>query len=136
MNVFNLSILEADKPFYIGECESLVVPTTEGQYGVQAHHRNMIAAIVAGTLKYRTPDGEEKLAAVSNGMIRIEDNDVLVLVEAAERPEDIDENRAQRAAAEAKEAILQRKTIQEYRLAQDRMVRELNRLRVKSKFQR
>lgn len=136
MNVFNLSFLEADKPFYIGECESLVVPTTEGQYGVQAHHRNMIAAVVAGTLKYRTPDGEERLAAVSNGIMRIEDNDVLVLVEAAERPEDIDENRAQKAAAEAKEAILQQKTMQEYRLAQDRMVRELNRLRVKSRYQK
>lgn len=135
MNVFHLSILEADKPFYVGECESLIVPTTEGQYGVQAHHRNMIAAVVAGTLKYRTPGGEDQLAAVSNGMIRIENNDVLVLVESAERPEDIDINRAQAAAARAKEAILQKKTIQEYRLAQDKMARELNRLRVKNRYQ-
>lgn len=130
MNVFHLSFLEADKPFYVGECESLIVPTTEGQYGVQAHHRSMIAAIVPGTLKYRTPGGDEYMAAVSKGLIRIEDNDVLVLVEAAERPEEIDINRAQQAAAEAKEAILQQKTAQEYRLAQDRMVRELNRLKV------
>lgn len=130
MNTFHLSFLKATKPFYVGECESLIVPTTEGQYGVQAHHRSMITAIVPGTLKYRTPDGEEVYAAVSNGMLRVEDNTVLVLVETAELPEEIDIARAQQAAAKAKEALLQKRQPEEYRLAQDCVMREMNRLRV------
>ena len=46
MNTFKLNILAADKTFYIGDAISLIIPTTEGQYGILAHHRNMIAATV------------------------------------------------------------------------------------------
>ena len=63
--MFPLHILAADKPFYEGDCESLVVPTLDGEYGVLAHHCNIILAIVPGTLTYRTPDGETHPAAVA-----------------------------------------------------------------------
>ena len=45
MRTFQLHILAADRVFFEGECESVVAPTASGQYGVQAHHSNMIAAI-------------------------------------------------------------------------------------------
>lgn len=45
---FRLHILAADRPFYDGDCVSLVVPTPSGQYGVLAHHSDYIAAIVPG----------------------------------------------------------------------------------------
>ncbi len=61
---------------------------------------------------------------------------MLVLVDSAERPEEIDANRAQRAAAEAKEAMLQKKTVQEYKMAQAHLARAINRLRVKRSFAR
>ena len=89
MNTFRLHILAADRVFFEGDCTSLIVPTVHGQYGVQARHSNMIAALVPGQLTFRCPDAPERLAAVSAGMIKVEDNDVLVLVDAAERPEDI-----------------------------------------------
>ncbi len=74
----------------------------------------------------------EKFAAVSSGLVKVENNEVLVLVDSAERPEDIDENRAKRAAAEAKEAMLQKRSIQEYQQAQANLARAINRLRIKS----
>ena len=67
-------------------------------------------------------------------MVKVEDNDVLVLVDSAERPEEIDTNRAERAVAEAKEAMLQKKTVQEYKMAQAHLARAINRLRVKRSF--
>ena len=70
-------------------------------------------------------------AAVSAGMIKVEHNDVLILVDSAERPEDIDVVRAQREADEAREAILQKNSIREYRSAQAALARSINRLRVK-----
>ena len=131
MNVFTLVILAAEKMFYEGECVSLVVPTTQGQYGIQAMHSNMIAAIVPGMMKYTTPDGEETIAAVSEGIVKVENNHALLLLDTVERPEEIDENRAKRAAEEAEEAILQKKSIQDYQAAQAKMARAINRLRVK-----
>ena len=57
MRTFQLHILAADRVFFEGECESVVAPTASGQYGVQAHHSNMIAAISPGELTFRTAQG-------------------------------------------------------------------------------
>lgn len=132
MKPFHVSILAADKPVYEGPCESLIVPTTRGQYGILAGHSNMISAIVPGTLTYRIPGQENLLLAVSEGMVKTEDEEVLVLVDSAERPEEIDINRAKREAAQAKEEMLQKRSILEYRAAQGQLLRALNRLKVKN----
>ncbi|OUP48863.1 ATP synthase F1 subunit epsilon [Lachnoclostridium sp. An181] len=131
---FNVHILAANHPFYEGECQSLILPTLNGMYGVRAHHRNMITAIVPGELQYQLPGEEKQVASVSAGLAKIENGEVLVLVDSAERPEEIDVNRAKRQADEAKEAILQKKSIQEYRIAQASLARALSRLRVKNRI--
>lgn len=132
MENFPVHILAADEPFYVGPCQSISVPTTTGMYGVLAHHTNVIMAIVPGTLRYRCEGEDEKLAAVSAGLMKVENGEVLILVDSAERPEEIDANRAQRAADRAKEELLQKKSIQEYRMAQSNLARALSRLQVKS----
>ena len=134
--MFPLHVLAADKPFYEGDCESLVVPTLDGEYGVLAGHCNTICAIVPGELTFRTPDGETLAAAVASGITKIENGEALVLVDSAVRPEDVDEVRQRRIADEAKEALLQKKSIEEHHAAQARLARALARLRVKSKYGR
>ena len=131
MSSFKVHILAADESFYEGECESLVVPTSNGQYGIWANHANTISAIVPGEMLYRLPGGQEQRAAVSSGMVKIENNEVLVLVDSAERPEEIDANRAKRAADAAREALLQKQSFREYQEAQVTLARAIARLRVK-----
>ena len=135
MRTFTVHILAADHVFYEGACESLILPTVEGQYGILAGHSNAISAVVPGTLTYRTPDGETVTAAVSPGLVKVEDNDVRVLGESAERPEEIDANRARRDADAAKEAMLQQHSLREYRTAQANLARAINRLRVKAHYE-
>lgn len=130
MNTFKLTVLAADKPFYNGECTSLVIPTSDGQIGILSNHSNMIAAIVPGTIKIKI-DNEEKIAAISEGIIKVENNDVLILADTIECPEEIDENIAKIAIEQAKEAILQKKSIREYYAAQARMTRAVSRLKAK-----
>jgi len=93
----------------------------------------MIIAIVPGALFYRLPGQAVEVISVSHGVVKVENNEVMILVDALERVEDIDVNRAKRAAAEAKEAMLQKKSIQEYHSAQARLARATSRLRVKRK---
>lgn len=131
MTPFRVQILAADHPFYEGECCSLMLPTSNGMYGIQAHHSNMITAITAGTLRYRIREDEVLEAAVSGGLAKVENGEVLILVDTAERPEEIDANRARRDADAAKEAMLQRKSIMEYQTAQATLARAVSRLRVK-----
>lgn len=134
MRTFHVDILAADKPFYQGECQSLQIPIGNGQYGILAGHRNAIAAIVPGTMHMRDEEGKEHIAAVSEGMVKIENGAVLLLIDSMERPEEIDANRARREAEEAREEILQKKSIQSYYTAQARMARALNRLKVKEQY--
>ena len=131
MDSFQMHILAADHTFYEGPCLSLTIPTSGGEQGILAHHSNMIAAVQPGILRYRLPGQEVQQAAVSQGMVKVEHNDVLVLVDSVERPEEIDAARARREADEAREAMLQRKSRQEYQLAQATLARALNRLKVK-----
>ena len=134
-HLFILHIYAAEKVFYEGPCEYLVIPTVKGQYGILAHHSNMISAIVAGEIAFRKGENEDKIiASVSTGLVKVEDNDVLVLVDSIERPEEIDENRARKAAAKAKEEMLQKRTVQEYRQAQAHLARAINRLKVKGRM--
>ena len=135
MNSFSLHILAAERNFYEGDCESLVVPITDGSYGIMANHKNMVAAIVPGIMEYSIPEGERVVVCVSQGILIVADNDVKVLVDTVETPEEIDENRAKAAAEQAKEAMLQKKSIQEYKSAQMRIAREMNRLKLKNRNQ-
>lgn len=133
MEVFQVHILAADRTFYEGPCESLTIPISDGEQGILAHHSPMIAAVQPGTLRWQPPGKPVQFAAISPGMVKVEHNDVLVLVDSAERPEEIDAVRARREADEAREAILQKKSRQEYQIAQASLARALNRLRVKAR---
>ena len=132
METFQVHILAADKNFYEGPCVSMTIPTSDGEVGILAHHSSMIAAVQPGTLRYQAPGEEVRRAAISPGMVKIEGNDVLVLVDSVERPEEIDAVRAQREIDEAREVLLQKLSRQEHQIAQATMARALNRLRVKN----
>ena len=133
METFLVHILAADKTFYEGPCVSLIIPTSDGEQSILAHHSSMIAAVQPGTLRYQIPGEEPRMAAVSPGMVKVERNEVLVLVDSAEHPEEIDEVRAKREADEAREALLQKRSRQEHQIAQATLARALNRLRVKAR---
>lgn len=135
MNRFHLKILAAERVFFDGACQSLVVPTLDGLYGIQAQHENVVIAVVPGTLSLRSAADEEIIAAVSGGVLKMENNEALLLADTVERPEEIDLSRAERDAAEAKEALLQKRSAQESHLAEERMARALGRIRTK-KYER
>lgn len=131
-SIFTIHIFAADHVFYEGPCESVNVPTTHGQYGILARHSNLITAIVPGKLTFRVPGEEPRTAAVSEGLVKVENSEVLVLVDSAESPDEIDANRARREAEEAKEEMLQKRSIVENTIARGNLARALNRIKIKN----
>ena len=127
---FQLDVLAASVPFFRGRCVSAVIPTPDGEYGVLAGHCKTVGAVSAGELRFETEDGEIRRAAVAPGLFKIDGDRVLLLLDAAERPEDIDVNRALRARQEAEEQLRQKRSMAEYQLAQGNLARALNRLRI------
>ncbi|MBE6632322.1 MAG: F0F1 ATP synthase subunit epsilon [Ruminococcaceae bacterium] len=84
MRSFTLSILAVDCPLYVGESTYVNVPMAEGSYGILAHHCNTIAALVPGMVEFTDSEGNRRKAKISDGMIKIENNDVLLLAASAE----------------------------------------------------
>ena len=133
MNTFKLHLLGADRLFYEGQCYSVTVPASDGQYGVLAGHANLITAIVPGELTFTVPGDGPVTVAVAAGIMKVEDNDVLILVDSVLRPEEIDADRAREEAAAAREALMQKKSRQEYRSAQAQLARAVTKLKVRRK---
>ncbi|HIR66683.1 MAG TPA: ATP synthase F1 subunit epsilon [Candidatus Coproplasma avicola] len=133
MKNFTLHLVGADRLFYEGECQSVVVPAVDGQYGVLADHANLITAIVPGELSFTVPGEKSEVVAVAGGIMKVEDNDVLILVDYILRPEEIDADRAMQEEAAAREIMLQKRSRREYRSAQAQLARAVTKLKVRRK---
>ena len=133
MKNFTLHLVGADRLFYEGECQSVVVPAVDGQYGVLADHANLITAIVPGELSFTVPGEKSEVVAVAGGIMKVEDNDVLILVDYILRHEEIDADRAMQEEAAAREIMLQKRSRREYRSAQAQLARAVTKLKVRRK---
>ncbi len=129
MSTFNLEIVATDKIFYKGPCESLVFPGIDGEHGILARHEPMVAALQAGELRF-TVDGQARGAAVGDGFIEVSSEKVVVISDFAERPEDIDIKRAERAKERAEERLRLKRSEKEYVHSQAALSRAMARLKV------
>ncbi len=127
---FQLEIIASDHPFYKGECEMLVFPGIDGKHGIMANHEAMVTCLKAGEIKFQV-DGEWHYAAVSEGFVEITPKYVIILADTIEKPEDIDEHRAEEAKQRAEEKLRQQLGNKEYYQTQAALNRAMNRLRVK-----
>lgn len=133
MKTFPLEIYAIDKSAYVGPCESLTFPAMDGEYGVLANHEPAVVAIVAGELRY-TVGGETTDLAVGEGFIEITEQEVYVMVDFAERADEIDMIRAKAAAQRAEEKIRAHRDAIAVAHAEAALARAIARLKVGAKY--
>jgi len=112
------------------DVEEVVAPGLQGYFGVLPGHVPFLTSLQSGEVAYRIGRSEQYLA-VSGGFAEVQGDRVTILAEHAERPEEIDRERALRARQRA-ERRLQGKTQEEldYTRAQAAFSRALARLQV------
>ena len=86
------------------EVDEVVAPGTEGYFGVLPGHAPFLTTLTAGELMYRQGRDEQRLAVIG-GFAEVNADHVIVLAEAAERPEEIDRERAERARQRAEQRL-------------------------------
>jgi len=89
------------------EVDSLVVPAFEGYLGVLPGHAPLVTGLKAGVVKY-TIRGKTSRLALSGGFMEVVDNRAVILADTAERGEEIDLARAQRARERAQQRLKNR----------------------------
>ena len=135
MNSFILNITASSGEFYQGSCESMVLPVKDGVYGVQAGHSPVLVAIHMGMLKF-TVDGETREILVGDGIAEVTPSFVLLLVDSAERPEEIYKNRAEAARIRAEERLQHKQSMHEYYQTKIALDRAMQRLQTAAKYKR
>ena len=137
MATFKLHFMASEHMVYDGDAESVSLMTTEGSIGILAHHSNLIMAVVPGIVEY-VPAGEDAKAAglsgkqvvvVSDGLLKVENNEVMILVDTAEHPDDIDEARAKRAEEQAREALKRANSNRDVAIASAELSRAMSRIK-------
>jgi F-type H+-transporting ATPase subunit epsilon len=137
METFRLHFMASEHMVYDGEAESVSLMTTEGSVGILAHHANLVMAVIPGMVEY-VPAGESAKEAglsgrqsvvVSDGLLKVENNEVMILVDTAELPEEIDEARAKRAEEQAREALKRANSNRDVALASAELSRAMSRIK-------
>jgi len=115
------------------EVDEVVAPGVEGYFGVLPGHTPFLTSLRSGEVAYRVGRAEQYLA-VSGGFAEVRGDRVIILADNAERPEEIDRERAERARQRA-ERRLAGKTDEEidYTRALAAFSRALTRLQVGSR---
>ena len=84
--------------------EEVVAPGVEGYFGVWPGHAPFLTSLGTGLVSYRD-GGREHLLAVNGGFAEVRPDRVIILADTAERPEEIDVARAQRARERAEQRL-------------------------------
>jgi len=72
---------------------------------VYANHSFFTAPVLAGFVKIKGEDGTWKNAFVSEGILEVKAHNTILMADAAEWPEEIDRERAEKSLADAEETI-------------------------------
>ena len=109
--------------------DEVVVPGSEGYFGVLPGHAPLLATLGIGELMYRK-DTAQYYLALTGGFAEVRNDKVIVLAENAERPDEIDRERAQRAKERAERLLSGREPDVDYTRAQAALSRAVIRLQV------
>ena len=126
---FKLRVVTPDKVFFDGEASFITVRSIDGDIGIMANHARYVTPLTIGTLKVKTDDGE-RFAAVSGGFLKTGNNMVTIVTPACEWADEIDVERAERAAKKAEEKLQQKQSRKEHDLEEIRLHRAINRISV------
>lgn len=101
---FKLTIVTPDREFFNEEADMVEFNTTEGEIGVYQGHAPLTVIVKPGILTITQGDTVRN-AALHAGFVQILPDEVTILAEIVEWPEEIDEQRAQEAKERAEDRI-------------------------------
>jgi len=103
-DTFQLEIVTPEKKVVDTAAEEVQIPGKNGYLGIMPGHAPLITELAVGEITYRENSTEQKLA-VAWGFAEVLPNKVTILAESAERPAEIDTDRARKAKERAEQRL-------------------------------
>ena len=132
--MLKLELVTLDGTKFSEEVHEVVLPTPQGYIAVFTDHAPLVSLAVSGVITVRRksgdPDSRLEHFATHGGVIEIANNSVRVLVDEADREDEINEQEAQKALDEAKKLAREARDTVSLEQAQALVDRQATRLRV------
>ena len=103
-DVFQLEIVTPEKKVVETQAEEIQIPGKNGYLGILPGHAPLITELSVGEITYRENSTEQHLA-VAWGFAEVLPNKVTILAESAERPNEINVDRARKAKDRAEQRL-------------------------------
>ena len=103
-STIRLELVTPERLLLSEEVDEVVLPGYEGEFGVLPGHTQFLAILNIGVLWYRK-EGAVKKIALGGGFAEVTHDRVVVLADTAERTDEIDVARAQRARDRAEDRL-------------------------------
>ncbi|MCH5317654.1 MAG: F0F1 ATP synthase subunit epsilon [Eubacterium sp.] len=135
METFKLKIVDSSRVFFDGECQCLTIPYIDGgEMAFLARHENCVVPIEAGEMKIKSEDGSVIDAFVGDGFLEFLDNEATIVCSSAQRPDEIDLDRAEKSKAHYEEVLRQHHSNIEYADYKAGLARAMERIKIKNKY--
>jgi F-type H+-transporting ATPase subunit epsilon len=131
-DTFKLEIVTPEKKVVDTAAAEVQIPGKNGYLGVLPGHAPLITELAVGEITFRENSSEQRLA-VAWGFAEVLPDKVTILAETAERPSEIDVDRAGKAKARAEQRLASGDTTVDVERALDALHRADTRLEVAGK---
>ena len=128
-NTFQLEIVTPSRLLVKDAAEEAQIPGVSGYLGILPGHAPLITELAVGVLTYKA-SGATHTLSVAWGFMEVLPDKVTILAEAAERPHEIDVERAQKAKDRAEQRLKSNDVEVDYTRAEDALQRAETRLNV------
>ena len=103
--VFQLEIVTPEKKVVDTAATEAQIPGKNGYLGILPGHAPLITELAVGEVTYHADGGAEQRLAVAWGFAEVLPDKVTILAETAERPDEIDVERARKAKERAEQRL-------------------------------
>jgi F-type H+-transporting ATPase subunit epsilon len=134
--IINFEIVTPEKTVLKEEILEATIPTLEGEITVLPKHSPLVSVLKTGVLSLKKKDGSLLVVFVSGGFIEVLNDKIMVLADAADRAEELDEALIEEARARAEEAMknIRREDASEFTELSASLERELAKSRAVKKW--
>jgi F-type H+-transporting ATPase subunit epsilon len=104
--LLHVTVVTAQQTVFEGDAEMVIAPGSEGQLGILPRHAPLLTTLDLGEMRIRRGGVDEGLF-VAGGFLEVNNNEVTVLADDAERAEEIDVAHAEEARRRAQATLQQ-----------------------------
>ena len=105
MATIKLDVVTPERVVYSDDVDMVIARSLDGDLGILANHAPLIAALKMSILRIKKDNKITHLAVSGGGFMEVNPQKITVLADAAERPVDIDVERARAAKERAEKRI-------------------------------